>query len=136
MRWFQGALGSALLRGLLGLLLLVAQHGALTHALVHVSGHAHVVPDVAAAAAPVNDEGRGHGHDHARVQRPDGESRNATPQCAFDLLYSELLGGVLLIDSVIMAGAMIPGMVIPVAAHELSATALPYRSRGPPPEHA
>ncbi len=136
MRWLHHALGSAALRGLLALLLLVAQHGALTHALVHVSGHAHVAPDRAAAATPANGGSRGHDHDHAHAQSPAGEGRNANSQCAFDLLYSELLGGLLLIDSVSTAGAMVPGAVTPLATSAASVTALPYRSRGPPPDRA
>ena len=76
------ALRSIALRYVLAALLLFAQHGALTHAFAHASG------EIEALVSSQHDDcAQDHGpqgHDHAP---------GAGAQCAFDLLYSELLGG-------------------------------------------
>ncbi|MBY0268039.1 MAG: hypothetical protein K2W84_16605 [Burkholderiales bacterium] len=124
-RLLHHALRSLALRGMLAALLLFAQHGALTHALVHASGHAHET-----VVAVAHEQGGDHGHDHAH--EAPGEGRSALAACDFDLLYSELLGGALLIDSTLRAEAVVPVAVIPVTVHVASITTLHYHSRGPP----
>ena len=124
-RLLHHALRSIALRGMLAALLLFAQHGALTHALVHASGHAHET-----VVALAHEQGGDHGHDHAH--EAPGEGRRVAAACGFDLLYSELLGGALLIDSTLTAEAVVPVAVIPVTVHVASVTTLHYHSRGPP----
>lgn len=124
-RLLHHALRSLALRGMLAALLLFAQHGALTHALVHASGHAHET-----VVALAHEQGGDHGHDHAH--EAPGEGRSVAAACDFDLLYSELLGGALLIDSTLRAEAVVPVAVIPVTVHVASITTLHYHSRGPP----
>lgn len=127
LRLLHQSLRSVALRCVLAALLLFAQYGALTHALAHVSGHAHqAVAD--GHAHDAHDAAHDDGHAHA----PVSEGRNASAQCAFDLLYSELLGGALLIDSTITAEAVIPVAVIPITVVVASVTTLHYHSRGPP----
>lgn len=120
-RLLHHALRSIALRGMLAALLLFAQHGAL----VHASGHAHET-----VVALAHEQGGDHGHDHAH--EAPGEGRSVAAACDFDLLYSELLGGALLIDSTLRAEAVVPVAVIPVTVHVASITTLHYHSRGPP----
>lgn len=114
LRWLPAALAA---------LLLFAQQGALTHALGH-AGHAH------AAAAHVAHEADAHGHDAgAHDETP---SRALSELCAFDLVYSQVLGGV--------HSAFTPPLLLaaapPVAAQAPQlrggTTCIPYDSRGPP----
>ncbi len=86
-RWqlFGKALRSIALRWILALLLLTAQQGALTHALGHAAGHAHESVAVL------------HDHDHSAADHADDGShepvtRLLSEQCAFDLVYSQVLG--------------------------------------------
>lgn len=77
---------SIALRWVLALLLLVAQQGALIHALGHAAGHAH--ESVAAL----------HDHEHHTAAQADDpchepQVRRVSEQCAFDLVYSQVLGG-------------------------------------------
>lgn len=121
MPWLRRALRSAALRGTLALLLLFAQHGALTHALAHVGGG---IETLAASQHEGCDHDHGpHGHDHAPV---------TGTQCAFDLLYSELLGGALLVEAFSSSIRDATAAATPVFHSTASLTALPYSSRGPP----
>ena len=111
------------LPALLAALLLFAQQGALVHALGH-AGHAH------AAAAPLAHAADAHGHDTgAQDETP---SRSLSELCAFDLVYSQVLGGVhsefmppLLLAAASPATAQTPQL-------RGGSTCLPYDSRGPP----
>ncbi|MBX3665951.1 MAG: hypothetical protein KF834_09720 [Burkholderiales bacterium] len=109
-----------LLHAALIALLLFVQHGALNHALLHVAVHGEA--GMHAGAAPA------HGHAH-EDGRPSGEW---SADCGFDLLYSEVLGGV-------PGGAcpVVTGVAgtVPVAAGGAAAAesaAVPYDSRAPP----
>lgn len=112
------------LHAVLIVLLLVAQHAALGHALLHAGRHAHA--GLAQTHVLVQQPARG---DSEAGDIPDGQP---TDSCAFDLVYSQVLGGV-------HGGhAAIPGPVCPVpaivttaAVHD-AAAAVPYDSRAPP----
>jgi hypothetical protein len=121
LRWLRRALRSVALRGLLAALLLSAQHGALTHVLAHAGGH------IEAVAHGLHDD-CAHGHDPQEHRKAPG----AGAQCAFDLLYSELLGGAPLVaapPALAAAATAVSAAATPVVA---SVTTLPYHSRGPP----
>ena len=104
-------------------LLLFAQHGALTHALTHASrlaqGQAAHLP-ITHAQTPLAD----HGHDN--------RARQATESCAFDLVYSQVLGGVHAGHVVALAAAEQLLVVAETVAVRNSVTVVPYDSRGPP----
>jgi len=116
-----------LLHAALIALLLFVQHGALNHALLHVAGHgAAEVQGAHAAHAHVNE----HGHDHAH----DGEKPSGawSADCGFDLLYSEVLGGVPGGCRPVVTGA---AGAVQTATGSLAAAgtpAVPYDSRAPP----
>lgn len=112
-RWLHAALAG---------LLLVAQHGALTHALTHADLH-------------------GHGevmHVHAHPAAHDaGHTENAPAGgiaefCAFDLVYSQVLGGVHAGHELAFEAAEHVLVVAAVLAVRDSVTVVPYDSRGPP----
>ncbi len=111
-----GLLRAKWLRGALIALLLVAQHGALTHALVHAGWVAH---DHSAVQASLHsDEGQ--------------PADRAAESCAFDLVYSQVLGGVHGSHDVAFGTA---GRVLVVAvafAPRAVLTVVPYETRGPP----
>jgi len=124
-RWplFGKALRSIALRWVLALLLLTAQQGALTHALGHAAGHAHE------PVAVLHDHTAG---DHADDDSHEPATRLATGQCAFDLVYSQVLGA-------LHAGHWLQPVAGDAVVHAVSAwssrsafTGLPYDSRGPP----
>lgn len=107
-----------LLHAALIALLLFAQHGALTHALLHVAHHGETAAHAHA------------GHDHAHdEERPSGE---LSANCGFDLLYSEVLGGVHGGCQGVVTGAT-RAVLIAVGSWTAAATsAVPYDSRAPP----
>ena len=118
-------LRSIALRWVLALLLLVAQQGALIHALGHAAGHAH--ESVSAL----------HVHDLPAATQADDPShepvvRLASEQCAFDLVYSQVLGA-------LHAGHWLQFEATDPVVHAVFAlrtrsapTGVPYDSRGPP----
>ncbi|MBX3662375.1 MAG: hypothetical protein KF804_08000 [Burkholderiales bacterium] len=113
-----GLLRLRLLHAALIALLLFAQHGALTHALLHAAhqGEAAVHAD--------------HAHEHAHGdESPAGEW---SASCGFDLLYSEVLGGAP-VGSQGVANVAI--RAVPIATGNVAAAgspAVPYDSRAPP----
>jgi hypothetical protein len=113
-----GLLRSALrahwLRGALIALLLFAQHGALTHALTHAGW---LMQGKSAA--------------HASLQSENHPADRALQACAFDLVYSQVLGGVHA-DIVSAFGAAEHVLVTAALAVRNSVTVVPYDSRGPP----
>ena len=118
------SLRSIALRWVLAAFLLLAQQGALTHALSHAGGHVH---DATAAC---------HTEDHSASDTPsshtDRAGRVVSGQCAFDLLYSQVLGGVHAGHTVHVTAtdAVAP---LAVVARSFSATfRVPYDTRGPP----
>lgn len=118
-RLLRSALRAKWLRGALIALLLAAQHGALTHALMHAGRLAQ-----GQSAVHLSAQTKGHGH--------DSRAKQATESCAFDLVYSQVLGGVHAGHDLAFAAA---GHVLVVAATiavRSSVTAVPYDSRGPP----
>ena len=118
------SLRSIALRWVLAAFLLLAQQGALTHALSHAGGHVH---DATAAC---------HTEDHSASDTPsshtDRAGRVVSGQCAFDLLYSQVLGGVHAGHSV---GINATETVAPrddIARSFSAITHVPYDTRGPP----
>jgi len=98
-------------------LLLFAQHAALNHALLHVAGH-----------------GAAHAHDHEHAHTHDGDQPPGewSANCGFDLLYSEVLGGVHVGSCQVAtreASAVLMATGSPAAA---GTPAVPYNSRAPP----
>lgn len=114
-----------LLHAALIALLLFVQHGALNHALLHVAGH---------GAAHAHEHPHDHAHDHAHAHTHDGEQPSGgwTADCGFDLLYSEVLGGI--------PGGSCPAAgsatgAVQIATGSLAAAgtpSVPYNSRAPP----
>ena len=117
--FLRSALRAKWLRGALIALLLAAQHGALTHALMHMGRLAHGQTAVHAQTASV-----GHGHDK--------HARQATESCAFDLVYSQVLGGVHTGHDLAFAADEHVLVVTAILAVRNSVTVVPYDSRGPP----
>jgi|LNFM01.1.fsa_nt_gb hypothetical protein len=120
-RLLHKALHSVTLRWVLMALLLFAQHGALTHVLAHASGE---IESLVSSHHDNCEHGQGfHHHDGA----PDAGS-----QCAFDLLYSELLGGVPLVDGRNTAETAISVAATPVAGAAASVSVPLHHARDPP----
>jgi hypothetical protein len=112
------------LPALLAALLLFAQQGALIHALGH-AGHAHV-----AAAHVVARDADAHGHDAgAHDETP---SRTLSELCAFDLVYSQVLGGVHSAFTPPLLLAAVPPAAAQASQLRGGTTRIPYDSRGPP----
>jgi len=111
-----------LLHAALIALLLFAQHGALTHALLHVAHHG--VAEAHAAHA------HGHAHEHEHEHEPPFGEWSA--DCGFDLLYSEVLGGApggyrsVATDA---AGAV---LIAAGSVATAGTSTVPYDSRAPP----
>lgn len=122
-RLLRSALRAKWLRYTLVALLLAAQHGALTHALMHASkaaqGRAAHLSISHAQAVSAD-----HGHDKRALQ--------ATESCAFDLVYSQVLGGVHIGHDLTFAAAEQLLVVTATLAVRSSVTVVPYDSRGPP----
>ncbi len=122
---FRSALRAIALRWVLALLLLLAQQGALIHALGHAAGHAH--GSVAAL----------HVDHHPAAKQADDPShqpavRLVSEQCAFDLVYNQVLGA-LPAGHCLQFEATDPVVHAVFALRTRSAPAsVPYDSRGPP----
>jgi len=113
------ALRAYWLRPALVALLLVAQHGALTHALTHVAAYTHA-ETARAGSAYIDLPGKG------------GTAGTAAESCVFDLAYSQVLGGVHTGHAVAFAAAEhVLVIAAALAVHGLAAV-VPYDSRGPP----
>jgi hypothetical protein len=123
------ALRSIALRWLLFTLLLLAQQAALTHALGHAGGHAHE------SVAALHGHEHQHEHGHEAVANAGHDESGGTAvsgQCAFDLVYSQVLGGLPAGYSLHFAAAeVVVPAVTPVLSRGASAR-VPYDSRGPP----
>ncbi|MGV3628120.1 MAG: hypothetical protein ACO1PN_10585 [Betaproteobacteria bacterium] len=117
------ALRAKWLRYTLIALLLVAQHGALTHALMH-AGRATQGQVVHLSISHAQTASADHGHDN--------RARQATESCAFDLVYSQVLGGVHSGHDLAFAAAEHVLVIAAVLAVRSSVTVVPYDSRGPP----
>jgi len=123
-RLLRASLRAIALRWLLAVFLLVAQQGALTHALSHAGGHAHE-----AVTAPHAD-----GHDASGdcSSHQDSSGRAISEQCAFDLVYSQVLGGVHAGHTASVTATDGVAPVAVVAQSFSAATRVPYDTRGPP----
>jgi hypothetical protein len=117
--FLRSALRAKWLRGALIALLLAAQHGALTHALMHAGRLAQGQVVVHAQASLAD-----HGHDN--------RAKQATESCAFDLVYSQVLGGVHTGHDLAFAAAEHVLVIAAALAVRSSVTVVPYDSRGPP----
>ncbi len=121
------ALRSVALRWALLVLLLFGQHGALTHALTHAGGHAHE------SVAALDHHEHSHGHDPVADAGHDESGGSAVAgQCAFDLVYSQVLGGLHAGYSLQLAAAGAQVFAAPPVQPRVAATRVPYDSRGPP----
>ncbi|MBY0271510.1 MAG: hypothetical protein K2X06_16770 [Burkholderiales bacterium] len=109
------ALHAKWLRGALIVLLLGAQHGALTHALTHAGW---LAQDKVAV--------------HASLQAEHHPAEHAVELCAFDLVYSQVLGGVHGGHDMAFAAAGHVPAVAAVLAVRNPVTVIPYDPRGPP----
>lgn len=121
----RSALRSIRLRLLLAALLLFAQQGALTHALSHAGHQAHGAPGL---ALPFT----GDAHDHAGDDPHAPADSRVDNACAFDLAYSQVLGGVHAGHDFHAAVARPVAAAVAAVRPRPVATVLPYRSRAPP----
>ncbi|MDP1537642.1 MAG: hypothetical protein Q8L95_10715 [Burkholderiales bacterium] len=118
------SLRSITLRWALAAMLLLAQQGALTHALTHAAGHAH--ESVAALHDPAHELPAQVDHDES------GGGSAVSGQCAFDLVYSQMLGGVHTGHTLHFAATGPLAHTVVVAHSRGTTTSVPYDSRGPP----
>lgn len=107
-----------LLHAALVALLLFAQHGALTHALLHVVHQGEAAVHAADA--------HGQAHDN---EQPSGEW---SANCGFDLLYSEVLGGAPGGCQGITTVATRAVLIAAGSVARAGTSAVPYDSRAPP----
>lgn len=121
--FLRSALRAKWLRYALVALLLAAQHGALTHALMH-AGKAAQGQAAHLSVAHAQTASADHGHDKRALQ--------ATESCAFDLVYSQVLGGVHADHDLAFAAAEHVLVIAAALAVRSSITVVPYDSRGPP----
>lgn len=123
-RLLRSALRAKWLRAALTALLLFAQFGALTHALTHAARQAH--GGFAQAAAPV----------HPLTQ--DNSNAGGTPAkqltelCAFDLVYSQVLGGVAVTVVDVPVVAATSEILTQHASARMVSEAPPFLAQGPP----
>jgi hypothetical protein len=112
------------LRWVLAALLLFAQQAALSHALGHAVGHAH--GPVAASHE--------HGHESTAHADHDGSDGRAavSGQCAFDLVYSQVLGGMFAGYTLHVVAAEPVAHAVIVAQPRGTTASFSYDSRGPP----
>lgn len=116
---------SIALRWSLAALLLFAQQGALTHALTHAAAvHAH--ESVAALHQPAHESSA-----HADHDKSGGRSA-VSEQCAFDLVYSQVLGGMHAGYKLQFAAAAAVAVAVVATLPRGITTSVPYDSRGPP----
>lgn len=118
-RLLRSALRAKWLRGALIALLLVAQHGALTHALMHAGWLAQDKTAVHASAQTL-------------AQDDGGRKSQAVELCALDLAYSQVLGGatVTVIDFPVVVA--IPEVLTLRASARTIAEPPPFLAQGPP----
>jgi len=110
-----------LLHAALIALLLFVQHGALNHALLHAIGN---------GAAEVQSGHAAHADGHAHEGGlPEGEG---SASCGFDLLYSEVLGGVSGNSCSPAAGKAGAVLIAAGGGIATEVSAVPYDSRAPP----
>ncbi len=121
---FGRVLRSTSLRWALVALLLAAQQGALTHALSHAGGHAH---ETTASLHEHVDA-----HNHGVDEQHESGRPLVSEQCAFDLVYSQVLGALHADYGVYFAAtdAVVP--VVVVSRLRVFSASVPYDSRGPP----
>lgn len=119
------ALCSIALRWMLAALLLAAQQGALTHALGHAAGHAR---ESVAALHEQSHETHAAGLD----EHGDSTGRFVSEQCAFDLVYSQVLGGMHAGYTLRFAAAGTVAHAVPRSPSFGATAEVPYDSRGPP----
>jgi hypothetical protein len=125
-RLLRASLRTIALRWVLAAFLLVAQQGALTHALSHAGGHAHE------AVAALHEHAHGHEATDAACSQEDIDGRVLSEQCAFDLVYSQVLGGVHAGHTALVQTTNNVVPVVAVAQSFSAATHVPYDTRGPP----
>jgi len=106
-------------------LLLLAQHEALTHALTHADLHGHG-ESVHAHVAHAHSAG------HDAEHHEDAPAGDVSEFCAFDLVYSQVLGGIHADHALTIAEAEQALAVTATLSVHSSVTVVPYDSRGPP----
>lgn len=125
MKWCSTLLRSALraqwLCGALIALLLAAQHGALTHALMHAGWQAH--GGIAQADAPASTQ---------LIPDTGNPASKATAQCVFDPVFSQVLAVVL----ITVLGFQVPAGIFDDLARRMgsrvAADPPPFLAQGPP----
>ncbi len=122
--FFGRVLRSTAVRWSLVVLLLAAQQGALTHALSHAGGHAH---ETAASLHEQVDV-----HEHGIHEHHDSERPFVSEQCAFDLVYSQVLGALHADYGVYFAATDAVAPLVVVSRLRVISASVPYDSRGPP----
>lgn len=118
------SLRSIALRWALAALLLFAQQTALTHALSHAGGHAH--KSVATLHQPAHEASAHAGDDESAGRAAVSE------QCAFDLVYSQVLGGMFAGYTLHVAATDPVAHAVIVVQSRGTTASVPYDSRGPP----
>lgn len=123
-RLLRSALRAKWLRAALIALLLFAQYGALTHALTHAARQAH--GGFAQAAVPL------HPLTQANSDAGGTPAKQLTELCAFDLVYSQVLGGVAVtvVDFPVVAAT--PEILTQRASARLVTEPPPFLAQGPP----
>lgn len=114
------------LHAVLAGLLLVAQQGALTHALAHAGQTGHKVAMDFHAHAHSQDTREAH---HHHESAPAGDEPGL---CTLDLVFSQVLGGVHADHDLVFAAVEQALVVTATLAVSNSVTVVPYDSRGPP----
>jgi hypothetical protein len=123
-RLLRSALRAKWLRAALIALLLFAQHGALTHALTHAARQAH--GGFAQAAVPVHPLTQGNSNAGGTP------AKQLTELCAFDLVYSQVLGGVAVTVVDFPVVAAITEVLTQRASARIVAEPPPFLAQGPP----
>lgn len=117
--FLRSALHARWLRGALIALLLAAQHGALTHALSHAARVAH-------------GQSVGLTQSQLSTHRHDSRTRQVTESCAFDLVYSQVLGGVTTAPAEVPAVAGAEMRRVSLQRSLIAAAPPPFHAQGPP----
>lgn len=119
----RSALRAKWLRAALIALMLFAQHGALTHALTHAARQAHGEFAQTAVPAHLLTQDKGNG---------GSPTKQLTELCAFDLVYSQVLGGVAVTAVDFPVVAAITAVLTQRASARTVAEPPPFLAQGPP----
>lgn len=119
-RILHAALRSVSLRIGLAAVLLFAQHAALTHAVTHAGGQ------------PRGGSAQVHAPVQPLAQDGGTPAHQAANWCAFDLAYSQVLGGTVFATADFLAAAGVVEQRTPRACARIVAEPPPFLAQGPP----